>query len=514
MDKQSLPTKPTGKSEKEQGLLQSACQPGAVVYEVSTWVWLHDLSVKYGSDIKLGNVPDREWDTIAALHPDAVWLMGVWERSPVGRRIAREEPSLCQEYRRLLIDWSEQDTAGSPYCIHRYVVDEHLGGTCGLAASREALAKRGIRLILDFVPNHVAPDHPWINEHPEYFIQGKESDLVASPQSYFKAGKAVIAHGRDPNFAAWTDTAQVNAFDPGLRLAVLKTLSDIGDQCDGVRCDMAMLMVSQVFQRTWGDRGGQAPGLEYWLEIIGGVRKKNPNMLFIAEVYWDMERDLQQQGFDYCYDKRLYDRLAREDASSVNSHLSGDINYQKKLLRFIENHDEPRAAAVFPPEKLRAAAIAIATLPGGKMFYEGQLEGRKIKLPVQLGRRPQEAVDRDLQSFYSRLLAVTTKDTFHSGTWQLCRATGWPDNNSYRNLLAWCWKKDQEKYLVVINLSDQNAQGQVPVLWNDIHDGEFSLTDVLAGSSFVRSGYELCHSGLHVNLPPWSSHFLTVRRQA
>ncbi len=143
-----------------------------VIYEINTWVWLYELSRKYGESIRLGNVPEREWDVIASWSIDAVWLMGVWERSPMGTRIARENRDIVVESRRIFSDFTLQDIVGSPYSVHRYVVDEHLEGAGGLSEARERLASRKIRLILDFVPNHVAPDHPWIFDHPEYFIEG------------------------------------------------------------------------------------------------------------------------------------------------------------------------------------------------------------------------------------------------------------------------------------------------------------------------------------------------------
>ena len=154
--------------------------------------------------------------------------------------------------------------------------------------------------------------------------------------------------------------------------------------------------------------------------MISAVKKIVPDFLFIAEAYWDLEWELQQKGFDFCYDKRLYDRLEHENAESVRLHLCADLAYQEKLLRFLENHDEPRAAAAFPAEKERAAAIVTSTLPGARMFHEGQFEGRKVRLPVFLGRRPEEPVDTELLDFYRKLLAAINSPVFREGQWSLC----------------------------------------------------------------------------------------------
>ena len=89
-----------------------------------------------------------------------------------------------EEFRRALPDFEPEDNVGSPYCVRRYVVDDHLGGPEGLAIARLELSNRGMNLILDFVPNHVAPDHPWVAEHPEYFIRGNADDAEHDPSSY------------------------------------------------------------------------------------------------------------------------------------------------------------------------------------------------------------------------------------------------------------------------------------------------------------------------------------------
>jgi 1,4-alpha-glucan branching enzyme len=457
--------------------------------------------------VSLGSVPAEEWDAIAATEADAVWLMGVWERSPIGTRIARTLPVLQAEYRKALPDCAPEDVVGSPYCVHRYAVDEQLGGPQGLAEARAELASRGLRLILDFVPNHVATDHPWVYEFPKYFIQGSGEDLVGVPNDFFVADGKIMACGRDPYFPPWTDTAQVNAFHPGLRRAVIETLCAVAEQCDGIRCDMAMLVINSIFEKTWGHRAGPRPESEYWREVIGAVREQHPDFLFVAEAYWDLEWELQQQGFDYCYDKRLYDRLRYDSAENIRLHLSADLSYQNQLLRFVENHDEPRAAAAFSPAKSRAAAAVVATTPGAKLFHQGQFEGRRIRLPVQLRRLPEEAVDEDLQDFYKGLLKIIRTPVFREGEWSLCERSGWPDNATSANLLAWCWRKSEQRVLVVINLSHTRSQGRIHIPWTDLKGRTCLLVDVMNGERYERHGDEMLDQGLYVDLEAWQFHF-------
>ena len=312
-----------------------------------------------------------------------------------------------------------------------------------------------------------------------------------------------MARGRDPYFPAWPDVVQLNAFSPGLRKAAAQTLLDIGAQCDGVRCDMAMLLLNDVFARTW-PAAGERPATEYWTDVIGAVRRKYPRMLFIAEAYWDLEWNLQQLGFDHCYDKRLYDRLVHEGAESVRGHLGAGLDYQDRLIRFLENHDEPRAAAEFPPGRLRAAAVATLTLPGALLLHEGQLEGHRVKLPVFLARRPEEPADEDLRAFHLRLLAARRE--LRGGAWQLCERTGWPDNPSFRNVAAWCWRSEEWMHLVAVNLSDRPAQARVRLPWPDLAGEERQLEDLLDGQTYGRAGAELVDPGLYVDLPPWGAH--------
>jgi hypothetical protein len=461
------------------------------IHEINTWPWLHDLSVAAGSALTLADVPSSAWDAVCLPGIDAVWLMGVWERSPASRAVALADPVNVDAFRAALPDLDiDEDVVGSAYSVRRYVVDDHLGGPAALAVARSELERRDVRLLLDFVPNHVAPDHPWAAEHPEYFVHDDGG----------------LAHGRDPYFPPWADTLQLNAFSMPLRRAAAETLLSIAQQCDGVRCDMAMLLLNHVFSQTWGERVGWAPPGEYWTAIIGAVRAVHPGFVLMAEAYWDLEYQLQQLGFDFCYDKRLYDQLVARQPQALRGHVSGDAAYHERMVRFIENHDEPRAAATFTPDQERAAAVVVATLPGATLWYEGQFDGRRVRPPVFLARCPDEPADPALRSFYETLVGADVR----RGDWTLLACEGWPDNNSAERLLTWSWTNGDRRTLVVVNGGDAPAQGRVPLPWADLSGRSSTFVDVLDGTTFARDGDELQHDGLYVERPGWGIHLLRV----
>ena len=378
------------------------------VYEISAWIWLRELSDEAGRPVTLGGVPDAELVRIAELGFDAVWLMGVWQRSPGGRRIAREEPDLEARYHQALPEFTLEDVVGSPYAVHAYRVDPALGGDEELASLWQRLRRLGLRLILDFVCNHLAWDHPWVAAHPERFVQGDDERLAAEPQSYFAAEDGrVFAHGRDPHLDAWTDTVQLDYRRPETRRAMADTLFAVAERCDGVRCDMAMLLIHDVFIGTWGGRSDPA-GSEFWPGSIAAIKERRPDFVTIAEAYWGLGHCLLGMGFDYAYDKDLYDLLVAGRPDEVRAHLAAGGDDPRRLVRFTENHDEPRAVAAFGGvERSLAAATLALTLPGLRLYHDGQLEGRRRFLPVQLGRRHPEGIDADVERFYRRLLLET-----------------------------------------------------------------------------------------------------------
>jgi hypothetical protein len=481
------------------------------IYEINTWVWLSDLSNHYGRKITLDSVPDEVLDALTMPGVDVIWLMGVWKRSPFGRDNALRYK---HEYQPALPDLTDDDIIGSAYAIGDYQVDERIGGRSGLAHFRQQLRQRGLRLMLDYVPNHVACDHPWVKEHPDFIVMGKPEDVKNRPSDFYavkdSSGKEVVlAHGRDPLFPGWSDTAQLNAFNPGLRKAVAETLRDIASQCDGVRCDMAMLLFNDIFAGTWQGYVGPRPQTEYWSEIIPQVRKQYPNFLFVAEVYWGKEYEILQQGFDFAYDKVLYDRVLENDVQKLRQHLVASIDYQKQMMRFLENHDEPRAYDKLGHDRSFPAATLICTLPGGCLLHEGQFTGRIIKLPVQIARAPEEEQHLDLQEYYFKLLKETRDPIYQNGYFFLFEVGPTSEHNvTHFNMLAYGWREPDKDYrLIVVNMTEFRSQGRISLYpWDWIEGKTWRLFDVTDGAEYTRHGGEMTHEGLYIDLEAYESH--------
>jgi glycosidase len=473
------------------------------LFQVNTRVRLSELAAALGRKATLDDIPDAEIDRLAADGFDIVWFLGVWQTGEAARRVSRSKPEWLAEYERVLPDFREADVCGSCFAVRDYRVHEDFGGDEALARLRFRLKRRGLRLVLDFVPNHMAPDHPWVTEHPDFFVSGTEEQLAAQPQNYCRVGSGpgarILAYGRDPYFDGWPDTLQLNYGNPALQNAMLGELGRIARQCDGVRCDMAMLVLPEVFARTWG-----IPAPPFWPRVTAAVRGKVPGFLF--------EWTLQQQGFDYTYDKRLYDRLEEGQARPVREHLFAGLDFQDHLARFLENHDEPRAAATFAPEVHRAAAILTFLTPGLRFFHQGQREGKRVRIPVHLGRGPDEATDPAIAAFYDRLLECLRDPSFRNGDWQLlqCRPA-WDGNETWDPFVAFSWTgPDGSRRLVAVNYADHQSQCYVAMPWHDLDGPTWRLQDLTGPSVYNRRGGDLTWQGLYLDMPAWGYHVFTV----
>lgn len=480
------------------------------LFQINTRVWLTQLSRNLNRRATLDDIPDAELDRLAEAGFDFIWFLSVWQTGLASQNISRSLPQLRKEFEETLPDLRDEDIEGSGFAITGYTAHQSLGGDAALARLRERLRLRGLRLLLDFVPNHTALDHPWVEEHPEYYVSGTEEQLLREPLNYAWAkrnrGDRILAHGRDPYFPGWSDTFQLNYANSATQKTMSDELLSVAAKCDGVRCDMAMLLLPEVFERTWGKRSEP-----FWPDAIARVRKQYPDFCFMAEVYWDLEWRLQQEGFDYTYDKRLYDRLRDRNAQLVRDHLRADFDFQSKSARFLENHDEPRAALIFPPEVHQAAAVITFLCPGLRFFHQGQFEGRLKRISAHLVRAPEEPVDTRLKEFYERLLAVLHEPLVHEGEWQLLEcAQAWAGNSSAAGFIASSWTKNNERLLVAVNYSANQAQCYVKLPFADLRGRKWKLVDLIGDAVYERDGRDLVEGGLYLDEPGWKAQVFSM----
>jgi len=484
------------------------------LFQINTRGWLQRLSRQAGKRITLADIDDATIDGFAERGFDWIWLLSVWQIGAAGRAVSRGNPQWRSEFQAVLPDLTEDDICGSGFAITGYTVNDTLGGEAGLAQFRERLARRGLKVMLDFVPNHSAPDHPWVKTHPDYYVEGNEEALAGAPGNYLRVGTdrgpKILAYGRDPNFPGWPDTLQFNYANSDLQTARIDELVAIGGKCDGVRCDMAMLLLPEIFQRTWG-----ITPEPFWPKATAAVHAKYPAFTFMAEVYWDLEWTLQQQGFDYCYDKRLYDRLQDGHAAPIRGHLLAGLDYQDKLARFLENHDEPRAASDFAWPQHRAAAIISFLSPGLRFFHQGQFEGAQVRVPTHLCRGPVEPANVDVAAFYAKLLRVLkTTSAFRDGAWsQIQPQPAWPGNWTSDGFVACSWAGlNDSRHVVVVNYAGNQGQCQLPLPFPALHGKQVRLTDLMGTEVYDRDGSQLVEIGLYIDHPPW--HFNVFQLQA
>lgn len=481
------------------------------LYQINTRVCLTELSRSLGRPATLDDIPEDQLDNWAGLGVDWIWLLSVWQTGAAGRFVSRTNPAWRRQFMQILPDLQEEDIQGSGFAITDYTVSEAIGNDTALARLRHRLQERGLRLMLDFVPNHTALDHVWVRDNSAVYLSGTLQDLSQSPSNYqyirTAAGERLFAHGRDPYFPGWPDTLQLDYSNALTQQAMATELLRIARRCDGVRCDMAMLILPEVFERTWGRR--PAP---FWSSALLQVREQLPAFCFMAEVYWDLEWTMQQLGFDYAYDKRLYDRLRAGAARPVREHLMAGLDYQGRLARFLENHDEPRAAATFPADKHRAAAMITYLTPGLRFFQEGQFEGRTCWVSPHLVRRPLEPVNADLQVFYRRLLDTLRQPAVHKGQWQLLNCTqAWDGNWTHDCFITWVWHaKDEDPLFVAVNFSGNQSQCYTRIPVDRLAGRNVRLADTMSDAHYDRTGDALLGPGLYLDMPPWGYQALRI----
>lgn len=480
------------------------------LYQLNPRTYLSSLR----RDATLDDIPDSLLSWLATKGFDWVWLLGVWSIGPTSQSLSQSNLSWRREFAETLPDIRDADICGSPFALQSYAVDARLGGDAALARLRSRLSQHGIKLLLDFVPNHVGFDHPWVKERPDFLMEGTEELLTGAPLVWTRLPSGqIFAHGRDPNFPGWCDTLQLNYFNPELREIMVKELTGIASRCDGVRCDMAMLLEPEVFTRTWAtapaSKGQDLP--PFWPGAIKTVRSMNPSFVFMAEVYWDYEFKLQEHGFDYTYDKTLYDRVLHRDAAHLRGHLIAPPGYQRKMVRFLENHDEHRIATKLSIAEHRAAAVVSYLAPGVRFFHDGQLSGKRIRVPVHLSRAPQEKDTPEILEVYDTLLPIIQSPIAKHGTWSLLDTRpAWAGNRTNENFICYLLEHPLGALLVTINYASYRGQCFVRVpdrLWLE---GTIEFHDQLSHERLVRNASDIRERGLFLDCSEWQTHIFTI----
>ncbi|MDR1684015.1 MAG: alpha-amylase [Elusimicrobiota bacterium] len=480
------------------------------VLEVNARNWIKRIQLLTGNNaITLANVPESYLLDFKARGFDGLWLMGVWKESLASREIARNDKGINNSIAQIKPDYKKEEILGSQYSISAYETDAFLGGDGALQKFRERLNDLGINLILDFAANHFAIDHPLTLTEPEIFVRSKGEPQDKSLFFQTKNGDW-LAHGRDPYFPPWTDTVQINHFNPKARAYLTGELQRVSQMCDGLRCDMVMLMLNKVFKDTWGRYvQEETPREEFWPDAIEAVRREQPFFVFGAEVYWGLEWEVQELGFDFTYDKILYDRLLKSNAQDIQGHLNAEHLYQMRSIRFISNHDEEEPVTAFGPQKSMAAAVIISTIPGLRLFTARQLRGEKRRLPIQYFTG-EFVEDKACEAFYKTLLEAVDHPCFHGGQWVLKNTKPINDTDeSYRNILAWHWTQLTTCKTVVINYSDRPSRCILRV--DKLPEGKnIFIKEELTKSHINLPLSEVKANGLTLEFKPFESKILSV----
>jgi len=405
------------------------------------------------------------------------------------------------------------DVIGSPYAVFNYDLNPELGTLQDLVTLKEQLNKMGLKLMVDFVPNHSAVDSPWVSENPSFYIHApKGSNPPLDPNRYDNNNS--IAYGSAGWWgSSWMDTLQYNYWDMSFRKAQTSRLVQVASVADFIRCDMAYLCLNDQVQDNWGNQlaswGYSRPSTEFWSDAIQAAKAAYPHVRFLAEVYDPWGGQLQSLGFDFTYDKHLYDLLGNGNLDNLRGYIANtDFGYLSRGAHFVENHDEPRAAAFFGSnERADAAAMVTMTVPGMRFYFQGQQDGYRNRLQVQLRRAAAEPIAIGVPQFYDVFVPIIARPVFHSGTFNYLNVIN--DPQSWR-LMAWKWTSNDEKLLVVVNYSDITGSGSVvlsdamPVHGNDT----ILVTDLISQKTWYRSAHQMQTSGIFTVIQPWSCQIL------
>lgn len=418
---------PALQAEPEQFSPDLAWMPRLVMIAKNAYVWLDQLSRRYGRPItRLDDIPDEELDTLARWGFTGLWLIGIWERSPASQRIKQLT--------------GNPEALASAYSLYDYVIAEELGGDDAYTQLNERTRTRGLRLAADMVPNHTGIVSKWVHDHPDWFVSlptspypnytfngtnlsddptigifiedhyftRTDAAVVFKREEYNTGRVDYIYHGNDGTSMPWNDTAQLDYLNPVVREAVIQKILDVARKFSVIRFDAAMTLAKKHIARLWYPEpgaGGAVPsraGLgrtreefdaaipeEFWREVVDRVASEVPETLLLAEAFWLMEGYfVRTLGMHRVYNSAFMNMLRDEKNAEYRSVIKNTIEFDPEILRryvnFMNNPDEETAARQFGKGgKYFGICVLMSTMPGLPMYGHGQVEGLEEKYGME-----------------------------------------------------------------------------------------------------------------------------------
>ena len=481
--------------------------PNVVMIAKSTLVWLDQLSKRYERPItRLDQIPDEELNFLAESGFNALWLIGVWERSPASARIKQ----IC----------GNQEAAASAYSLMDYEIAGEIGGWEALDNLRRRAGARGIKLAADMVPNHTGLDSKWVAERPDLFIQTRESpfpgynfdgenlshdsriSVYLENHYYSKTDCAVvfkrvdnhtgdvryIYHGNDGTGLPWNDTAQIDFLNPEAREAVIQKILHVARNFPIIRFDAAMVLAKKHIRRLWYPEPGQGGDIasrsrfalpvdefqkrlpeEFWREVVDRCAVEAPDTLLLAEAFWMMEGYfVRTLGMHRVYNSAFMNMLKREDNAkyrlTIKNTLEFDPQILKRYVNFMNNPDEETAVAQFGrDDKYFGVCTMLVAMPGLPMFGHGQIEGFEEKYGMEYRRAYyNEQVNTGLVERHRREIFPLMRQRYvFSDVEHFLLYDFWTNGQVNENVFAWSNCHSGERALILYNNKYEQAVGWI-----------------------------------------------------
>ncbi len=507
-----------------------AWMPTVVLMAKSTYVWLEQLSKKYGRHIhRLDQIPDEELRLLAKRGITGLWLIGLWERSRASRTIKRLR--------------GNPDAVASAYSLKDYAIAEDLGSETAYEHLRDRAAAYGLRLASDMVPNHMGIDSDWVIEHPEWFLARPESpfpsysfegpdlstdsrvEIKIEDHYYDQSDAAVVFrlrhhrdgatrfmyHGNDGTTFAWNDTAQLDYSKAEVREHVMQVILAVARRFPIIRFDAAMVLAKRHVQRLWfplPGAGGSIPSRaedsmsdeqfnalmpqEFWREVVDRVAAEVPGTLLLAEAFWLLEGYfVRTLGMHRVYNSAFMNMLRDEENAKYRSYLKKTVEFDpdilKRYVNFMSNPDEKTAIDQFGSgDKYFGVSVLLATLPGLPMFGHGQIEGFTERYGMDFKQaRLEEYPNEDLIARHQHLIAPLLKNRhlFAEST-NFLMYDFWDDYGTVdENVFAYSNRHHNERGVILYNNSYHSTHGTIhsSVGFLDKHSGELTQRSLAFG---------------------------------